>query len=216
MPIDKELDFVGVDEIQMCADHERGHIFTDRLLNMRGSKLTMFMGSNTIKGVVSKLNDSSLDSLTVISSNKEGALKKFIEQQKANYDYIIIDGAPEVTRVMSTSIATSDLVLVPLAPSGLDFWASESTADMVLQRQDISHTKGYFVFNRYPTRKTLLGGDLQDVVDNHEMPAMKTKIYDRVAYPDSLTQGSSALEWHDKKAKDEMVSLVKEIKEALA
>ena len=57
MPIDKHLDFVGVDEIQMCADHERGHIFTDRLLNMRGTKLTMFMGSNTIKNIISKLDE---------------------------------------------------------------------------------------------------------------------------------------------------------------
>mgnify|MGYP001389923792 FL=1 len=57
MPLDKELDFVGVDEIQMCSDHERGHIFTDRLLNLRGTKLTMFMGSNTIKNIVSKLNE---------------------------------------------------------------------------------------------------------------------------------------------------------------
>ena len=57
MPIDKDLEFVGIDEIQMCADHERGHIFTDRLLNMRGNKLTMFMGSNTIKGIISKLNE---------------------------------------------------------------------------------------------------------------------------------------------------------------
>ena len=44
MPIDKHLDFVGVDEIQMCADHERGHIFTDRLLNMRGNKLNNVYG----------------------------------------------------------------------------------------------------------------------------------------------------------------------------
>ena len=57
MPIDKELDFVGVDEIQMCADHERGHIFTDRLLNLRGNRLTMLMGSNTIKNIISKLDD---------------------------------------------------------------------------------------------------------------------------------------------------------------
>ena len=57
MPIDKQLDFVGVDEIQMCADHERGHIFTDRLLNMRGEKLTMLMGSNTIKSIIAKLDD---------------------------------------------------------------------------------------------------------------------------------------------------------------
>ena len=57
MPIDKQLDFVGVDEIQMCADHERGHIFTERLLNLRGNKLTMLMGSNTIKNIISKLDD---------------------------------------------------------------------------------------------------------------------------------------------------------------
>ena len=55
MPIDKHLEFVGVDEIQMCSDHERGHIFTDRLLNMRGEKLTMLMGSSTIKNIISKL-----------------------------------------------------------------------------------------------------------------------------------------------------------------
>ncbi len=57
MPIEKELEFVAVDEIQMCADHERGHIFTDRLLNLRGTKLTMLMGSNTIKNIISNLND---------------------------------------------------------------------------------------------------------------------------------------------------------------
>jgi ATP-dependent RNA helicase SUPV3L1/SUV3 len=57
MPINKNLDFVGVDEIQMCADHERGHIFTDRLLNLRGEKLTMFMGSNSIKNIINKLGE---------------------------------------------------------------------------------------------------------------------------------------------------------------
>ena len=57
MPIDKNLEFVAVDEIQMCADHERGHIFTDRLLNLRGEKLTMLMGSNTIKNIIAKLDE---------------------------------------------------------------------------------------------------------------------------------------------------------------
>ncbi len=55
MPVDKVLDFVGIDEIQMCSDHERGHIFTDRLLNLRGEKLTMFMGSNSMKNIIKKL-----------------------------------------------------------------------------------------------------------------------------------------------------------------
>ena len=56
MPIDKNLEFVAVDEVQMCTDHERGHIFTDRLLNLRGEKLTMLLGSNTIKKIISNLN----------------------------------------------------------------------------------------------------------------------------------------------------------------
>ena len=57
MPVDKFLDFVGIDEIQMCSDHERGHIFTDRLLNLRGEKLTMFMGSNSMKNIIEKLEE---------------------------------------------------------------------------------------------------------------------------------------------------------------
>ena len=57
MPIDKDVEFVGIDEIQMCSDQERGHIFTDRLLNLRGLKLTMFMGSNTIKEIIKNLKE---------------------------------------------------------------------------------------------------------------------------------------------------------------
>ena len=57
MPQDMIVDFIAVDEIQMCTDHERGHIFTDRLLNARGEKLTMLLGSHTMKPVISSLID---------------------------------------------------------------------------------------------------------------------------------------------------------------
>ena len=76
MPIDKHLEFVGVDEIQMCSDHERGHIFTDRLLNMRGEKLTMLMGSSTIKilfkldGDIEFINRERLSKLTYAGHKK--------------------------------------------------------------------------------------------------------------------------------------------------
>ncbi len=57
MPIDKNLEFVGIDEIQMCTDHERGHIFTERLLNLRGEKTTMLMGSYSMKNIIKKLDE---------------------------------------------------------------------------------------------------------------------------------------------------------------
>ena len=57
MPKNISVDFVAVDEIQMCSDHERGHIFTDRLLNLRGEKMTMFLGSQTMKNIIESLVD---------------------------------------------------------------------------------------------------------------------------------------------------------------
>ena len=55
MPQDINFEFAAIDEIQMCADPERGHIFTERLLSYRGDKLTMFLGSDTIKTLISYL-----------------------------------------------------------------------------------------------------------------------------------------------------------------
>ncbi|MCK0151068.1 disulfide oxidoreductase [Marivita sp. S6314] len=57
MPEGMGCDFVGIDEIQLCADPERGHVFTDRLLRMRGLHETLFMGSDTMRGPISELVD---------------------------------------------------------------------------------------------------------------------------------------------------------------
>jgi len=55
MPKNKTVDFVAIDEIQVCADKERGHIFTERLLNARGEKMTIFLGSHVMKNIINKL-----------------------------------------------------------------------------------------------------------------------------------------------------------------
>ncbi|HEX8374850.1 MAG TPA: helicase-related protein, partial [Geminicoccaceae bacterium] len=55
MPLHREAAFLAVDEIQLCADLERGHVFTDRLLHARGSEETMFLGSDTIRPLLKRL-----------------------------------------------------------------------------------------------------------------------------------------------------------------
>ena len=55
MPQDIGPEFVAIDEIQLCADQERGHVFTDRLLNMRGSMETLFLGADTMRKVIGQL-----------------------------------------------------------------------------------------------------------------------------------------------------------------
>jgi len=55
MPLDRMVDFVAVDEIQMCADPERGHIFTHRLLHARGRYETLFLGSDAARARIASL-----------------------------------------------------------------------------------------------------------------------------------------------------------------
>jgi ATP-dependent RNA helicase SUPV3L1/SUV3 len=55
MPTDIGADFVAVDEIQLCADLERGHVFTDRLLHARGLHETLFLGADSMRGAIAEL-----------------------------------------------------------------------------------------------------------------------------------------------------------------
>lgn len=57
MPVASGADFLCVDEIQLCGDRERGHVFTDRLLRARGQVETVFLGSETMRPAISKLVD---------------------------------------------------------------------------------------------------------------------------------------------------------------
>src|SRR4051812_37618071 len=55
MPLSHEVEFLAVDEIQLCADRERGHVFTHRLLHARGTAETMLLGAGTMAPLVRRL-----------------------------------------------------------------------------------------------------------------------------------------------------------------
>jgi ATP-dependent RNA helicase SUPV3L1/SUV3 len=54
MPLDLRCAFLAIDEIQLCADAERGHVFTDRLLHARGEEETLFLGAETMRGAIQR------------------------------------------------------------------------------------------------------------------------------------------------------------------
>jgi len=55
MPQDRQVAFLAIDEIQLCADAERGHVFTERLLSARGTQETMFLGAETMAPILRRL-----------------------------------------------------------------------------------------------------------------------------------------------------------------
>jgi ATP-dependent RNA helicase SUPV3L1/SUV3 len=55
MPMDRRVDFMAIDEVQLAADPERGHVFTDRILHARGVEETLLLGAETIRRVLEEL-----------------------------------------------------------------------------------------------------------------------------------------------------------------
>ena len=55
MPEGLGAEFLAIDEIQLCSDPDRGHVFTDRLLNARGGLETLFMGADTMRSAIAEL-----------------------------------------------------------------------------------------------------------------------------------------------------------------
>jgi ATP-dependent RNA helicase SUPV3L1/SUV3 len=55
MPRDLDVAFVAIDEVQLGADLERGHVFTDRVLNRRGREETLVLGAQTMRPMIERL-----------------------------------------------------------------------------------------------------------------------------------------------------------------
>jgi ATP-dependent RNA helicase SUPV3L1/SUV3 len=55
MPVERTVDFLAVDEVQLAAHPQRGHVFTDRLLHARGRRETWFMGSDSMRPIFESL-----------------------------------------------------------------------------------------------------------------------------------------------------------------
>ena len=55
MPRDLDVSFLAVDEIQIASDLERGHVFTDRILNRRGRDETLLLGAATMRPIIERL-----------------------------------------------------------------------------------------------------------------------------------------------------------------
>jgi ATP-dependent RNA helicase SUPV3L1/SUV3 len=75
--------FVAIDEVQLCADRERGHIFTDRLLHLRGSKTTMLLGQDTIAPILRKLLPALGESVAIESRPRLSSLRGSGEKKLA-------------------------------------------------------------------------------------------------------------------------------------
>ena len=150
-------------------------------------------------------------SVTVISLCSAAALRKQIIGFRDSFDCVIIDGSPHVDALAAVSIAASNLVILPVGPSPLDIWATSKMVTQIEDAQVINpDIKASFIINKF-NKVTLLSKETKQVLEEFSIPVCQTTLGNRVAYADTITQGMSALEWSDRKAKGEVTDFVNEV-----
>ena len=135
----------------------------------------------------------SLPAFQVVGLSKP-VLHRDLPTMAADYDHVVIDGAPRNYEVARSAILAADMVLIPVQPSGADFWASRETVRLVQEAHRFKETqKSSFVVSRKIGR-TSIGRDIKDALAEFQTPILAAGTTQRIIYAEALTAGLTVME----------------------
>jgi len=131
--------------------------------------------------------------LPVFGMDRE-TLPKDLEPIKDNFDYIIIDGAPQISKLAAAAIKAADLVLIPCQPSPYDIWACDELVELIKARQEVTGgtPKAAFVVSR-AIKGTRLSKEITQALMGYELPIFSYGTTQRVSYPRTASEGKTVL-----------------------
>jgi chromosome partitioning protein len=149
--------------------------------------------------------------IPVVGLDRE-TLPKDLNAVVNGYDFVVIDGAPQVAKMTLAAIKASDLVLIPVQPSPYDIWACAETVELVKSRQEAMNgkPKALFILSRV-IKGTKLGSEVSEALSAYELPVMKSFTSQRVVYASSAASGKTVLTDTNVDARQEIESVVSEI-----
>ncbi|WP_122516794.1 ParA family partition ATPase [Pseudomonas viridiflava] len=142
-------------------------------------------------------------------------LKRDLPRISSGYDYVIIDGIPQISTLTSDAVKVSDLVIIPVQPSQYDIWATADMVQLVKDRQEVTGgtPKAVLMIAR-AIAGTILERDAQKALLNYELPLTTTQTHQRVAYGKGIAQGNSVMDLAaDDEARLEIEALTLELME---
>ena len=141
-----------------------------------------------------------------------GRLIQTVRSLASEYDWVIIDGPPGITRTSADAVRAADLVLVPAKASPFDVWAASDIVTAVKARQEATRGTPKAVFVITMTRpRTRLSRQIDAALAEYGLPALQARTTERVSYPQAAIEGKSVLEGRDQTARNEMLAIRGEI-----
>ena len=159
---------------------------------------------------VGERNDD-LPNLLAVGITDSKALNKMVDQLDKDHDFIIIDGTPSLSEMSTRIILASDLLLIPILPSGHDIRSMQLFFERYEQAKEFrDNIPAYFFLNQF-SDKVKLHQSTVDLLKDFGIGMLKTKFRRRIAYAETSITGQGVYEYSDPKAKEEVVDLTKEV-----
>ena len=152
--------------------------------------------------------------ITVVGIDRP-TLDKDIPKIATPYDWIIIDGAPQLSDMAISAIKCADVIIIPVQPSPYDIWASVDLVEIVKQRQELAdgRPKAFFLISR-KISNTLLSKEVYEALSKYSLPILKSYTCQRVAYAQSAAIGKTVFDvGSSSEAIKEITNIVTEIRE---
>ena len=142
-------------------------------------------------------------------------LLAMIERYKGQADYIVLDGPPRIAELTRTILMVADLTLIPVGASVAELWATADVLDIIAEAREVRPVDARIVWTRFRPN-TRLAQDLAEQVRTElGLPILKSTLGFRVAYAEALGTGATVAELRDSNARDELRSLVAEVRSIL-
>lgn len=133
-----------------------------------------------------------------------------VRKELGDYDYVIIDGAGSLSVITSAAVMVSDLIVIPVTPSPLDFSAAGSVVTVLEAQAYNRPVEARFLITRKIEQATMLSV-LKSSIAQTGIKAFKTAITQRQSYVRSVLEGESVFNTSDRAAQGEIQILTKEI-----
>jgi len=155
------------------------------------------------------------DPLFPVVGIDRAVIHKELPNMEGDYDYIIIDGPPQVSELARSAIMAADMVVVPIQPSPYDVWAADVIIDLIKEASMFNENiKCVFAVNRKIVN-TAIGRDVIEALADYDFPTLKTIIHQRVVFAECAAPGSTVIEFNkNSQGAKEIMKLTKEILEA--
>lgn len=153
--------------------------------------------------------------IPVVGLDRE-TLAKDLQAISHGYDWIVIDGAPQIAKLSAAAVKAADLVLIPVQPSPYDIWACADLVDIIAARREVTNgkPKAVFVISR-AIKNSKLSTEISNALNDYNLPVLKAGTTQRVAYPTTASEGLTVFNDPSSDAAKEIDALKNEVREVL-